>query len=182
MASKKRVEKKIKINKLKPFNLGLIVLFVVLAFGVYLFREAIFWKTYTNEELGFSFKYPASWYITPYSQIDEKGKVVYQWLFVDKTLIDTTNFYKEETVWQLSGVVHASISHTSLRQDQLYDLTEINENEKGLFSGSRIKDYTNDKISVGLSTFRNSVNVFDQIEKKYEFWLANRLINSFSFK
>ena len=46
----------------KLYRKWLVILGLVLVVGglVYVFREALFWRTYRNDEFGFSFKYPIS--------------------------------------------------------------------------------------------------------------------------
>lgn len=55
--------KKAKARRPKSLFLTSLTIFVLLGILAYFFREAIFWTTYRNEELGFSFRYPASWTI-----------------------------------------------------------------------------------------------------------------------
>lgn len=54
------------INKKTHFLLAFI-LFLFITTGVVLFlsakREAVFWKTYKNSELGYEIQYPSNWYV-----------------------------------------------------------------------------------------------------------------------
>src|SRR5687767_9943800 len=61
--------------------LGLIL---VLGGLVYLFREAIFWKTYVNEKEGFSFRYPADWKVVDYGTAQDDEKVSSKLIAVDR--------------------------------------------------------------------------------------------------
>lgn len=53
-------KKKVIPFKKNKFFLGALLLFIILGSLFYIFREAIFWKTYRSD-LGFSLKHPISW-------------------------------------------------------------------------------------------------------------------------
>lgn len=53
-------KKKVAVKKNNKFMLGAVIFFLLVAGLVYVFREAIFWKTYVDPR-GFEFSFPSGW-------------------------------------------------------------------------------------------------------------------------
>lgn len=189
--------KKLKVKSLKPFSLVVIILFILLAVGAYLFREAIFWKTYVNEELGFSFKYPASWEVTEGTRQKEVGSIkklgsgffeidkqknrlpdytssgnVQLWLFNPPTA------YK---VWLDQGFIFNDVEINGFVWKHAVPKSTVTTHGNLLFTRDMFLNKDDFEYHLSTRSVSHDKGFYDKLLAKYYFWVGSRIVNSLRF-
>ncbi len=170
---------------------GLILLFIL---GLKIWTST--WKTYKNEEFGFSFKYPAAWFITPdviskakfdkgnFAHGDFGGFIFYispkqELPYVNNILTPLpgtveVSFYKIESldIQKNSRPVSCSV------------LTKTGTRFACISSSATFTSLylENENYVFGLSTWINPYNnILNKIKAPFYYWIGATVIDSFNF-
>jgi hypothetical protein len=184
------------------FSCGFLVLYA--SVQIWLFT----WKTYKNDEFGFSFRYPSSWFITKTFSITKDQLNKYGWveLYVDsvENLPNRTNSGPITSPGDVSLTIESNglagtIMDTRKEQGYFYKYVKVKlGNEVGYTydgvgqttkdSGNlcmyskelfvRTENYT---LRAYTLTYSENKSFFSKIKARFYNWIGSHIINSFIF-
>jgi hypothetical protein len=196
---RKKIQKLPKWIKIVLWISGTITIFIAVLYALASIWVST-WKTYRNEEFGFSFRYPAVWHISgnPIDKqyfdsdrglfwIDSKEELPLNEQDVFRSPGNVQiRAYKQPTTYIEEQKEQRSYSTYTTKKfgekfGYVYDITSITSDGVQLFTKDAFVETDDYVYAIGTQTYAESTSFLSKIKTRYYHWIGSAILDSFKF-